>query len=186
MLSLQKQISLFKRTQWALIAIMLLIAGAFYLFVYRPMVHKQAVLDADIRTSHADLRGSRDKTSVLPSVLAEVDQLRKRVSQFKTVSRPHEVGDFLKEMEQLSAQASLKSLVIKEVLGPSVGRLGGRMNEKALDISFEGDFVSIYSFLRNSEDLQRLTRIPSLSIRSRDRRGTVRVAMKMNIYFQAE
>lgn len=185
MLSLQNQISWFKRVQWSLICGTLAAAGTFYWFVYRPKVQRMDQLRSEIASSEKELAGSRNKTSVLPSVVAEVDQLKQRVGRFKTVSRPQEAGLVHQEMEEILRQSSLKNVNYQE--DPAgIGRMGGKLSGRAVQISFEGDFNSIYSFLRRTDDLQRLTRIPTLIIKSRDRHGMVKVAMRMNIYFQGE
>lgn len=186
MVSLQTQNLWLKRTQWTLLAAMLLLAGGFYFAVYRPQVVKAASLKSQIRQSRTELMASQSKTSVLPSVDQEVQRLRERVSRFKTLPQQKDLGQFLLEMEQLARHTSLRNLNVGEVVTPGVIRPGGRINSKTLDLSFEGDFVSIYSFLRSTEDFQRLTRVPSMSIKAKDRSGQVKVSMKMNIYFQAE
>lgn len=186
MLSLQRQISCYKRMQWVLIALTVGAIGAFYALIYRPEVRQLRTLEAKIEAHRSELAGTQNKTKVLPSVVAEVERLRERVGKFKTVSRQHEIGNFLADMEEASKQASLRNMVFQELPPTNINRLGGKLQDKALSISFEGDFNSIYSFLRRTEDQQRLTRIPALNIRSRDRSGQVKVSMKMNIYFQAE
>lgn len=186
MLSLKNQIVWYRRTQWVLGAATLLVCIGFYVFAYRPQVQRLQALNTRISRDHAELLGTQSKTRVLPSVSAEVKSLKERLGRFKTISKQHEVGEFLQEMDQVSRQASVKNVLIKEVVSPGIGRLGDRISEKALDISFEGDFTNIYTFLRSTEDFQRLTRIPSLTIKARDRYGNVKVSMKMNIYFQVQ
>jgi Tfp pilus assembly protein PilO len=174
-----------KRTQWTLLAATLLLAGGFYAFVYRPQVAQATQLKSQIQQTRADLTASQSKTSVLPSVDQEVQRLRDRVSKFKSLPQQKDLGQFLLSMEQLAKQTNLK-LNIGETVTPGLIRPTGKINSKTLDLSFEGDFVSIYSFLRSTEDFERLTLVPSISVKAKDRSGQVKVAMKMNIYFQAE
>jgi hypothetical protein len=51
-------------------------------------------------------------------------------------------------------------------------------------MTFEGDFLNAFGFLRQLEEMQRLTRVKTLSVRCRDpRTGLVEVSLAMNIYF---
>lgn len=186
MLSLKNQIVWYRRTQWALGIATLLVCACFYVFGYRPQQQRLQTLNTKISRDHAELLGTQTKTRVLPSVSAEVKMLRDRLGRFKTISKQHEVGQFLQEMDQVSRQASVKNVLIREDISSGAGWSGDRISRKSLDISFEGDFVSIFSFLRSTEDMQRLTRIPSLTIKAKDRTGNVKVSMKMNIYFQVQ
>ena len=47
-----------------------------------------------------------------------------------------------------------------------------------------GDFANVFSFIRRLEEMQRLTRVKSLSVHCKDGRlGQVDVNLAMNIYF---
>ena len=51
-------------------------------------------------------------------------------------------------------------------------------------MTFEGDFLNVFGFLRELEGMQRLTRVKTLSVRCKDpKTGQVDVSMAMNIYF---
>lgn len=182
MLSLQSQISLYTRAQWALHAAMVLMVGGFYFFGYRPQTQHMADLRMQISTSQGDLGSGQSQTRQLPSVAAEVEQLKASLRKFKTVPKQQELAQFIRDISQLAQQSSLKKIDIRE--DPMIR--GEKLNQKAINISFEGDFVSVFSFLRHTEDMQRLTRVPTLTIKGLGREGQVKVTMTINIYFQAE
>jgi len=50
---------------------------------------------------------------------------------------------------------------------------------------FEGDFASVFAFLRRAEAMQRLTHVKGLKVHSTDngKSGQVQVELSMNIYF---
>jgi hypothetical protein len=51
-------------------------------------------------------------------------------------------------------------------------------------MNFEGDFQNVFSFIRQLEEMQRLTRVRSLTVKCKDGKlGHVDVSMAMNIYF---
>jgi Tfp pilus assembly protein PilO len=67
---------------------------------------------------------------------------------------------------------------------PSAPKAGDSYYELPIQMHFEGDFVNSASFLRQVEELQRLTRVKKLTVKGTDRkRGTVEVDVAMNIYF---
>ena len=55
-----------------------------------------------------------------------------------------------------------------------------------IKLTFEGDFISIYSFLRNTEEMPRLTRVRDMKLSSRDKTGQVKFELTMNIYFSPD
>ena len=63
-----------------------------------------------------------------------------------------------------------------------------QVRELPIKLQFEGDFTSVYAFLRNVEEMPRMTRVRGMQIKSRDRdaSGQVQVQLAMNIYFAAE
>ncbi len=57
-------------------------------------------------------------------------------------------------------------------------------SEIPITMNFEGDFSSVFGFLREMEAMPRLTRVKSLNIRTKDPKlGIVDVNLAMNIYF---
>lgn len=183
MLSLQNQIIWLKRAQWTLTASMALVVAAFMLLAYRPQVRRLADLKVQIDQLQRELASSREKTKILPSVAADVERLRLRLEKFKVLPRQQELAQFIMDIAQLGKQASLKKFEMTPRGSPTRGQ---KLNELPIHLTFEGDFVNVYSFLRHAEELQRLTRVPEMKIRGKDRLGQVKVDMTMNIYFAAE
>ena len=63
-----------------------------------------------------------------------------------------------------------------------------QVRELPIKLQFEGDFTNVYAFLRNVEEMPRMTRVRGMQIKARDREtsGHVQVQLAMNIYFAAE
>jgi len=114
-------------------------------------------------------------------VKLEVERLRAELRKYKTLPRQQELAQFIKDVAQLGSQSSLKRFF----LNPGTPVRGEQFSEQPMQLTFEGDFVNVYSFLRHTEELERLTRLRGLSIRSRDRMGTVKVQLAMSIYVEA-
>lgn len=183
MLSLQGQVSFFVRAQRAMVVAMIALAGAFYSFSYRPQTRQQAALKKQIDNVRQELRSAQAQTTMLPNVEADVERLQVRLQKFKSLSKRGEQGQFVKEMSQLSQLAGLKKeplLISKTLLK------GDKVWEDPNELTLEGDFSNVFSFLRHTENLQRLTRVSKMNMKSPDRQGQVKVQLTMSIYYLAE
>jgi hypothetical protein len=59
--------------------------------------------------------------------------------------------------------------------------------EMPLTLTFEGEFSSVFGFLRSAEEMQRLTRVRGMTLRVKDpRAGQVHAEVAMNLYFSLE
>lgn len=182
MWSLQVQTSWFTRMQWALASAMLILVGSFYLLAYRPFTSRLANLRIQSTQNQRDLASGQSQTSILPGVAAEVKLLRLKLEKFKALPRQQELPQFIRDIAQLGQQASLKKFDLK----PGMPSRDDRFNDLPIQLTFEGDFVNVFSFLRHTEDLQRLTRVRGMSVKSKDKQGQVKVQLSMNIYFAAD
>ena len=154
--SLENQVGRCARLQWALSG--LLAAGfcVFYLAAYRPANQRLERLQGRIAGQHDELDANRAQLKSLPGLRNDVTRLR---AQLDGLNR------------RLAIQKS--SMRHLELFG-----------EQPIGISFEGDFLSVFNFLRQVEDLQRLIRIKSLTMSTRDpQQGHVDVHVAMNVYF---
>lgn len=183
MLSLQKQIALLGRVQWILGGGMLLIVTAFVVFGYRPQSRKVAWLDGQISSCQKELSANRDQDKILASVQADVARLKSRLSEFKRLPQEKELAEFIKDIAQLGQQAQLKN---PKIVPTALIQRGDRLREAPIQLSFEGDFVNVFAFLRHMEELQRLTRVPTIQIKGKDKGGQVKVEMTMNLYCAVE
>lgn len=182
MWTLQNQMKWACRAQWTLVWMIALLIGGFYFVGYRPFSGEVRELRRQITNEERELRAGQSQTSILPTVSSEVERLRARLEKYKAMPRQQELPQFIKDIAQLADQASLKKFDLK----PGVPSRDERFNQLPVQLSFEGDFVNVYSFLRHTEELQRLTRVRGMSVKSKDRQGQVRVQLTMNIYFAAE
>jgi Tfp pilus assembly protein PilO len=179
MVSLQTQIKWSVRAQWALAMAIVLLLGAFYLLAFRPQRAHLRAVNQKIEQCQKDLLANQSQTSILPKVRAEVDVLRARLMRFKALPRQQELAQFIMDIAQLGTQASLKQFDWK----PRDPLRAERCIAQPLLITFEGDFISVFSFLRHAEDLQRLARVTQMNLKSKDKHGQVKAQLTMNIYY---
>lgn len=183
MIGLQKQISLLGRIQWILAGGMALVVTAFIIFGYRPQSRKLAALNTQIDRCHQELSANRDQAKILSAVAIDVDRLKAKLREFKRLPQQKELAEFINDIAQLAQQSNLKK---RQIIPKGENQRGDRLLERPVQLSFEGDFASVYAFLRHIEELQRLTRIPTMKIKSQDKSGQVKVDMTMNLYCATE
>ena len=181
MRTLQSQIGWTAKAQWAMTAVMLGLGAAFYVLGYRPAVEKIAGQQAEYRAKAQKLQADQSRARLLPSVEADVEVLRQTLERFdKKMPRQQDLGQFIKEITQMSQQAALKKLAVN----PGVPRRSDQFSELPITLTFEGDFVNVFEFLRDVEQMKRLTRVRGLTVKNRDPAlGQVEVQVGMNIYF---
>ncbi len=185
MQTLQNQIRWCRRLQWGLAGFTLVLVTTFYLLGYRPRTTRLRELDARVRSQQRDLTSARLQTRILPDVATEVEQLKAKLERSKkSIPRQQELPQFIRDVTQLSQQATLKKFGYK----PGIPSRGEVVCELPIQFAFEGDFLNVFAFLRNTEEMPRLTRVRGMTIKSRDRdrNGQVQVELSMNIYFSAE
>jgi len=185
MRSLQSQIKWCARGQWALAGVIVALVAAFYVLGFRPLTKRLNDLRGQITQRQRDVFAGRAETKVLPDVAGEVQRLQARLERSnKSIPPQQELSQFIRDITQLSQQANLKRFSYK----PGVASRGEQVCELPIPLVFEGDFLNVYAFLRNVEEMPRMTRVRGMQVKAKDRDkgGNVQVQLSMNIYFAAE
>lgn len=181
MRTLQSQISWCARVQWTLASGMLAMVLGFYLFGYRPNTQRLTDLRQRIDAQRQELAANQQRTDDLPRLALEVARLKEALARYdKRMPRQQDVGQFLGEITQISQGALLRHWDATHG-SPSRSELFGVL---PFNVKFQAEFPNVVSFLRQVEDMTRLTRIRDIEVRSIDKKlGLVEVDMTMNIYF---
>jgi len=184
MRSLQNHAEWCARAQWVLGISLAAALVVFYLFIYGPNSQKLDDLYMQIDAKRRDLTSNQTRVQILPSVLLAVNEMRTRLEKFdKKLPKQPELGRFINDITEVSHQASLRRVTVE----PGVPvRTGGLFAEWPIALKFEGDFLNVFSFLRKTEEMQRLTRVRGLKLRGAEpgaKPGQVQVELSMNIYF---
>jgi Tfp pilus assembly protein PilO len=183
---LQNRLLWCTRAQVGLLAVLLVLGGGVYLLGIRPANAQLDQVHAQYASARDQLQQDQDRVKKLPQVELEIEQLRKRVERLdKTLPRQQDLASFINEVTRISHDASLKKLAWHLDAKP---RRSDQLVEMPIQFSFEGDYQSgVVEFLRNTEDLPRLTRIRKLDLKTSDARdGQVKAELTMNIYFGEE
>jgi Tfp pilus assembly protein PilO len=183
MRTLRNQIVWCTRAQWALCAVMAATLVAFYFVGYVPLSKRLAALRSQIWVRQQELAENHRKASKRNEIAARNDKLKQELERIKKPSRQQELPELIKDLERGKSLASLKRYEQKA----GVPVRSDLYCQLPITMSFEGDFASIFGFLRSTEDLQRLTRVRNLKLKAKDdRTGQVQASISMNIYFSTE
>jgi Tfp pilus assembly protein PilO len=181
MSSLKSQINLCTRLQYGLVGALAAFCAIFYLGGYRPCNAQLRQLSLDTAQARHDLVSNTTQAQDLPAVAADINRLRAQLADFKKLPKNLELGEFVTEITELSRQANLQKL---EYSLDGAPRTGDQYTEQAMTLKFSGDFRNVFVFLRQAEDMQRLTRVSSIELHDIDLlTGSVQVELSMNLYF---
>jgi len=184
MRTMQSQIMWCARMQKALAFLVCTMLLTFYFFSYRPETARLAELKAATVAHTQELYANQVAASARNEIAARNERLRQELDRIKKPSKQTELADILKELQIFGDQSSLRKFDKKIPPLPIRGEL---YVEQPVTLSFEGDFVNIFNFLRSVDEMHRLTRMRSLSLKSKDLTGNrVQAEVALNIYYAAE
>jgi Tfp pilus assembly protein PilO len=180
------QIQLFARLSQVSAALLVVGVGAFYFAVYRPHNQQYARLTGDLRSVRAEIQATQSRADALPEVAKQVVELQAQLDSAKRLPKQQEMPDLIRDLTQLSRQSALRNFRYNPGTTPMRSEY---FNEQPMAISFEGDFLAVFNFLRNTEELKRMTRVKQMNVRNLDPRvkdGQVQVDLSMGIYYASE
>jgi Tfp pilus assembly protein PilO len=148
---------------------------------YLPAKHRLDALQGQIQSKTAEVEGNQNRARNLPLLAMEVQELESRVRDYDRQFPKHsDVGEFIKDITRVSQQLALHEFKYQ----PALPKRGDAYFELPIQMSFQGDFLNVFSFLNEVEHLQRLTRVRRLAIHTKDlKSGIVEVEIGLNIYF---
>jgi len=181
MRTLREQASWCTRIQYVLGGSIVLMFLGFYLVGMRPKESQLRQLREQIVQRERELNANQARANNLPVIEMDVEMTRVRLERFdKKLPKQQELGQFIREITQLSNRYNLRKLIVQ----PGVHQKFDLFAAQPISLNFEGDFLDVFTFLRQTEGMQRLTRVQSISVRCVDSKlGTVEVQLSMNIYF---
>ncbi len=160
---------------------MVLLCAAFYLSGYRPSTQRLAELRSQIDMKSRELESNQRETAVRPRLEIEVANMKFRLARFdKQLPKQVEWGQFLNDITLLRDQANLRDCHIIQ----AAAKPNDLFVEFPISMKFQGDFLSVFSFLQKMEQMQRLTRVRDLTVKAKEPgSGVVDVSLSMNIYY---
>lgn len=181
MRSVKDQIAWCGRAQWAMTGLMFALVAAFVVLAWWPLWARQRQLKGQIESATRQLQVDQARAMNLPLLAGEVAKMEAKLQRFnKRLPRTADLGEFVRELTRVSQDCRLRKLVHQ----PGQPRRLELYNEVPITMNFEGDFGTVFTFIRQMEEMQRLVRVRNLNIRCRDAKlGQVDVSMALNIYY---
>ena len=155
-----------------------------YWFVFRPQ-------NEEINKAKKEIEHKELKLEALAAATSQTDDLEKENTEIaeeinvleSRLPNTKEVDVILQQVAQLARDSRLNLSKVKTAEPVPAARY----MEQPLEMSISGDFKDFYSFLLSLEKLDRITRMPMLSIeRSDDEDGAMNATFTLSIYFQPE
>ena len=179
--SLKTQIHWFTRIQQTLVGAVLVTGIMFYALVYRPETGRLQTLSSRISQKESKLSTAESQAQVAELVQADINRLKETLADFKKLpANPGDLGQFQIDLAVLAHRNNLNGLSFG---WPATPKRDEQYYELPISLKFAGDFTDVFSFLRQMEDLSRLTRVKSLSIQGNGADGAVQVELMMNLYY---
>ncbi len=179
--SLRTQIQWFTRIQQALVCLLMMVTVVFYCLIFRPETGRMQNLVGRITQKERELTQVQTQALALPQVQSDINRLKATLADFKKLpANPGDLGQFQIEMAELAQRDDLKDW---SVSWPGTPKKDEQFYELPISLKFNGDFLSVFEFLRQMDDLSRLTRVKNLSITGDDSVGKVKVEVLMDLYY---
>lgn len=182
---LKSQVLLFGRAQrWMALGLLALI-GLVGLIVIRPANARLVALGERAAQERDELQAAQRRLAALPAVQFQTEELRQHVEAFEhRMPRHEELPQLIGDVTQISRRTSLGKLAWQP---ETALRRTDQFTELPLQFTFQGDFLNVFDFLSEIEDLPRVTRLQKLDVQARDgTNGQVDVQLTMDIYFSEQ
>ena len=180
MISLQKQIYWVQWAQRGLAIFFVAGMGVFFLCLFRPARQELSKTREQIDDVNLQLAKNDDAARDLPAIEREVQRLRDQITRSRRLPRQQELPQFIRDITQLSQSNRLEQFRYE----PESQRRQQLCAELPVTLMFEGNFSDVAAFLRQAEEMPRLTRTRKVQIRTKDGSpGSVIAQVSMDIYF---
>lgn len=172
----------FTKDNWIMLGIVLTLVVAATFVFYIPQGKKLDDLHAQIETQKNSNAANSLKAAVVPTLMRQVQDMNSRHKNMdRRLPKQKELGGFLQE---ISGNLAKERLYNPEFLpgSPSKEELFLTL---PITMKFQGNYLSLASFLGRIDNMERLTRVQKLLIAMdpKNKDGKINCEMQMNIYF---
>jgi Tfp pilus assembly protein PilO len=170
------------RENWIVLGVLGAIVTAATVFLYIPQGQKLDELRGQIAAAEASLESDGQKVAVVPDMVKQVQEMKARYKDFdRKLPKRKELGGFLREITGNLAEEKLANQSIE----PATNTIREEFFQTLpIVMKFRGSYLSLASFLRRIDEMQRLSRIQKLKIEANSRDGeALDIELQMNIYF---
>jgi len=170
------------RDSLILAGLLVVFVTAAVVFVYLPQQRELRSLAAEIATKKRVLSANAQKVSVVPSLSRQVKAMKSRYKDFdRRLPRRTELGGFLREISGNLAAERISDQWIE----PGTPAREELFHTLPIIMRFSGPYLSLASFLKRVDNMERLTRVQMLKVGTSgdDENRNLTIELQMNIYF---
>jgi len=168
------------RESLVVLAVMAAMAGGVWLFLYRSQSQRLEQLQAQMATQKTVLQSDAQKASVVPDMVRQVREMMNRYKDLdRKVPERTELGGFLREISANLSDENLSNQLI-EPGSPTREEL---FHTLPIIMKFRGSYLSLASFLRRINGMERLARVHKLKIESDPKSNDLDIEVQLSIYF---
>jgi len=165
---------------WIAAGILAALVIAALVAVYVPQSRRLERLRTDTASLRTQLEADMQKVAVVPELIRQVQEMKALYKDFdRRLPKQKELGGFLREISTKLAEEKLTNQIIEP---------GNPVREELFHtlpiiMRFEGDYLSLASFLNGVGSMQRLMRVEKLNACLNERTHSLDLELQMNIYF---
>ena len=174
------------RDSLIIVGVLLAVIAGASVAVYLPQRKTLNGLRGRIARQKIHLMENAGKASAVPSLLRHVQTMKRRYRNFnRRLPEQQELGGFLRE---ISTNLSEEEALANQLIEPGSPTRSPLFHRLPIILRFQGSYLSLASFLRRLERMERLTQVEKLSITTRSPAPAgvtqgVDIEVLMNIYF---
>ena len=172
-----------KKENWLIFPAVAAGVVAATMMMYVPQSRELKKLQTQIVSQQRSLKADSAMASVVPSLLEHVEAMQFRYKHFdRRLPKRQELGGFLREISAHLERENLSGQLIE----PGSPTHEEVFHTLPIIMRFNGSYLSVASFLKSLEGMERLTRVQKLRV-THDAKaglpGQLDVELHINIYF---
>lgn len=167
-----------------LLLTLLAVPLASWYFVFRPQNAQIRNARKEIEHKELLLAKLREETARNDDLARANEDIKDSVAAIEArLPSGKEIDSVVRQVSELAVGAGLQAPAMKSAKPvPAAYYM-----EQPLEMTIDGDFSGFFAFLVNLEKLQRITRLPDMTLKTIDQRGAeMRAEFTLSIYFQTE
>lgn len=170
--------------EYMLLLLILSLPVTSYLLVFQPQNREIAKTKAENATKQAALAQLREQVSKGADMIIENERIKKDIAAIEQrLPTNKEIDAIVRQVSDLAMGAGLDAPLVST---EDPVRAAMYM-EQPINMTINGNFRGFYDFLRDLEQLPRLTRIHQMRVQRSDKvNGDMRADFKLSIYYEQE
>lgn len=165
------------------IALMIGLAAASYVFVFKPAAEKRLARETSIASRKKALTDLRTATTGISDIERKIQDLQQAITFFESkLPQQKDLDKIVKDVWQKAEKHNLQTRVIKT---RKTEKAAG-YSEQPIELGLSGDFKGFYAFLLDLETLSRLTQMNQMKLdKIMTRDGEMQANVTLSIFFES-